>query len=107
MSTRDFLAQEVQRLARHAQERRRQKQAAIRKKKAEILQMEKELDSPPSNPLDAFIPNINGVNQCPQCWADNRIQSPLENNPRETGTNTEDFLRCNTCHYTCSIGYNP
>ena len=103
MSARDFLTQEVQRLGREAEERRRQKQIAIGKKKAEILQMEKELGPPPSIPLDAFKSVINGVKQCPECWADKRIQSPLERNPREKGTDTEDFLRCTVCQHSFSI----
>ena len=103
MLTRDFLTQEMKRIAGEIQDANRRKKVEIGKLKAEILQMEKELDPPPSIPLEAFKPIIKEVKQCPQCWADNRIQTPLENDPREPGAATVDFLRCTICHYTCSI----
>lgn len=103
MSARDFLTQEMQRIASEIQEINRQKKIEVGKKKAAILQAEAELKSP--NPLTQFVfqPVIRGVKQCPECAALKNIQSPLENNPWETGTATEDFLRCTICHYTCSI----
>jgi hypothetical protein len=46
-----------------------------------------------------FKAQVNGHLQCPRCWIDKAMRSPLDPVP---GTSGEDIFRCDECHFEIS-----
>jgi hypothetical protein len=50
-----------------------------------------------------FQPQIGGKFQCPRCWVERGLKSPV--NPIPSKNPREDLFRCHTCHYDLIVSH--
>lgn len=96
------IKQAAQQIADRLQQRALRLETEIAKLEQEVTEKKAQRDMAhlaPERTRD-FQPELGGHLQCPRCWIEDEVRSPM---PPISGSADEDRFRCSKCHYELSF----